>query len=116
VGKVGQVLALGLVQLQGARQRVEHDVGDPGEIAALELGVVLDAHTGEVGHLAALQPRHAPVETERRQAGALRGEPGPPGGEEVPDFGTVVHLATVGGRARVCGGLPVHAPAVTSPP
>jgi hypothetical protein len=71
-GKVGQVLAFGLVQLQGAGQRIEHDVGDPGEIAALQLGVVLDADTGEVGHLAAFQPRHAPVEAERRQAGALR--------------------------------------------
>ena len=37
------------------------DGADAGEGAALELGVVLDAHAGQGGDLAAAQPRHAPL-------------------------------------------------------
>ena len=52
---------LGVVELQGPGQRVEDALGDPGEVAALELGVVLDADPGQVGDLAAPQPGHPPV-------------------------------------------------------
>ena len=55
LGEVEEVLALGRIQLQGARDGLEHAGGDAGEIAPLELGVVLDADAGQPGDLAAPQ-------------------------------------------------------------
>jgi hypothetical protein len=53
VGEVEQVRALGVVELQRARQRVEHAVGGSGEVAALQAGVVGGADTGEDSDLLA---------------------------------------------------------------
>ena len=58
-GETQQVGPFGVVELQGAGQRVEHAGGDAGQGAAFELGVVLDAHLGQRGDLAAPQTRHA---------------------------------------------------------
>ena len=55
-GEVVQVGALGLVELQGAGEAVEDAVGDAGEVAAFELGVVLDADAGQVGDLLRRSP------------------------------------------------------------
>jgi hypothetical protein len=60
-GQVGQVRLFGLVELQGPSESVQDAVGGAGEIAAFELGVVLDADTGQVGDLTAAQPRDPPV-------------------------------------------------------
>ena len=59
VGEAQQVGAFGVVELQGAGDRVEDAGGDPGEGAAFELGVVLHAHAGQRGDLAAPQPGDA---------------------------------------------------------
>ena len=56
-------------ELQGARQGVEHLLGRSTEAAALELGVVLDAHAGQPRDFAAAQPGHTPlVSVHRRPA------------------------------------------------
>ena len=86
-----QVGAFGVVEPQRAGDRFQHGRGDAGEVAAFELGVVLDAHVGQRGDLAAAQPGHT--------------APGPPAGspacsgvilarrevEELADFVPVVH-------------------------
>jgi hypothetical protein len=63
-GKVEQMFPLGLIELQRPGERIEHALGHAGEVPALELGVVLDADTGQVGDLAAAQARHASATTE----------------------------------------------------
>jgi hypothetical protein len=70
-----QVGALGVVELQGAGDGLEHAGRDAGELAALELGVVLDAHPGQRGDLAAAQAGHA-APAGGRDAGPLRGDLG----------------------------------------
>ena len=51
-----------VVELQRLGKRVEHVVGHTSEVAALESGVVVDAHAGQQGDLLAAQPRcrHTP--------------------------------------------------------
>jgi len=63
-GKVEQMFPLGLIELQRPGERIEHALGHAGEVPALELGVVLDADTGQVDDLAAAQARHASATTE----------------------------------------------------
>ena len=89
-GEVEQVRALGVVELQGAGDGVEHGGGGAGDRAALELGVVLHADAGERGDLAAAQ-----AGTRRFGAG---GDAGGVGGdlraarhEELAHLGSVVH-------------------------
>ena len=55
-GQVKEVLALGLVELQRRRERVENALRDAGQIPALHAGVVVDGDTGEHGDLLAPQP------------------------------------------------------------
>ena len=71
-GEVEKVSALGVIELQRPRDRVEHGGGSAGDGAALELGVVLDADAGERGDLGASQAGDAPV----RPAGRSRRRPG----------------------------------------
>ena len=80
----------GVVELQGAGDRVEDGGGDAGDRAAFELGVVLDADPGEGGDLAAAQPGH-PAGADVGQARLLRGDLGSPRDQELADLGTVVH-------------------------
>jgi hypothetical protein len=89
-GEVEQVRALGVVELQRARQRFEHAVRRPGQVAALQARVVGDAHAGQHRDLLAAQARDA--------AGAVVGQPDvgglelrSPGGEELADLGARVH-------------------------
>ena len=64
VGTVGlvrqmqEMCPLGVVEAQGAGDRVEHAGRDPGQAAPFEFGVVLHAHPGQRGDLTAPQPRH----------------------------------------------------------
>jgi hypothetical protein len=85
------VRALGLVQLQGAGERAEHTVGHAAGVAALEPGVVVDADPGQQRHLLAAQPGDAPVPAVGGQPRLIRGDPGPPRGQEVADLVPVVH-------------------------
>ena len=105
--------AFGVVELQGAGERVEDAGGDSGEGAAFELGVVLDAHPGQRGDLAAPQP----------------GDPALPGGgspacsgvilarREVRNSRTSARLSTSTTVRRAAGdwdALSVHPSTVTS--
>ena len=73
-----QVGALGFVQLESVRHRVQHGLRGATEIPAFEPYVVLDAHAGEQRHLFATETFHATVPAPRRQPRVLRREAGPP--------------------------------------
>ena len=82
--------ALSVVELQRARQRLEHAVGSSGEVAALQACVRGDAYAGEDGDLFASQSGHA--------AGAVIGQAdvggfklGSAGGQEIADLVARVH-------------------------
>jgi len=45
--EVEQMCSLGLVELERARERLEHRLGDTGRVPALEPRVVVDADTGK---------------------------------------------------------------------
>jgi len=48
-----QVHTFGIVELQGAGERIEHTGGHAGQRAAFELGVLLHAHPGQRSDLTA---------------------------------------------------------------
>ena len=90
-GQVVQVLPFRVVELQGARHRLQHRLRRAGQIAALQPGVVVDADPGQHGDLLAPQTLHPPPVTMGGQPGLLGGEPGPAAGQEVPDVSAAVH-------------------------
>jgi hypothetical protein len=77
MGEVEQVGPFGVVELEGASDRVEDGGGDAGESAAFQLRVVLDADPGEGGDLPATQARHSAA-AHLGQARLLRGDLGSP--------------------------------------
>ena len=91
LGEVEQVGAFGVVKLQSAGDRVQDAGGDAAECTAFKLGVVLDAHPGQGGDLAATQPRH-PASPGLRYPGLIGSDLGTPRGQELADFGAVVHV------------------------
>ena len=91
-GQVEQVGAFGFVELQGTGDGFEDAVGDTGEVAALEPGVVVDADPGEHGDLFAAQAGHPPVGAVGRQSDVLWGEAGAAGGEELAHVVPVDHV------------------------
>ena len=109
LGEVEQVAPFGVVELESAGDRVEDAGGDAAERAALELGVVLDAHPGQ----AATSLRRSPG-TRRcpawRQRGLLGSDLGSPRGQELADFGTVVHgdHGTTAVKERCPVGTPIN--------
>ena len=82
---------LGLVELQGARQRVEDCVRDAGEVPPLQARVVVGAHAGQHGDLLPAQPLDAAPAAVKRDPRLAGGEPVPAAGEEVADLVPVVH-------------------------
>jgi hypothetical protein len=105
-GEVEEVRALGVVQPQRSGDRVEDALRCPGELAALQAGVVRNAHAGEDRDLLAAQPRDAPGPIVREpDIGGL--EPRPPGGEELADLVARVHRrVSVDARIRAWVALP----------
>lgn len=85
----------GVVELQGAGQRLEDGLRDPGEVAPFQAGVVVGAHPGEHGDLLAAQPLDAAPAAVERDPGLRGGQPFPAGGEEVADLIGVVHALTM---------------------
>ena len=68
----------GVVEAQCASDGVQHAVGRAVEVAALELGVVVGAHAGEIRDLLAPQPRHpSNVAIEHVEPGLLGRHPRP---------------------------------------
>ena len=96
--------SLGIVELQGAGERLEHTLGRAGQVPALDPDVVVDRDTGQQRHLFPPQPLHPAVAAVHGQAGLLRGQACTPGAEELLDLGSVVHAAKVTDRRREEGG------------
>ena len=91
-GQVVQVCVFGLVEVQGAGDGVENAVGDAGEVAALQTGVVVGADAGEHRHFFAAQAGNASPAV-GGQARLLGGDPGPSGGQELAYLVPAVHTA-----------------------
>lgn len=86
-GEVVEVGAFGLVQLECAREGVEHGVRSAGEVPAFEPDVVVHAHAREQGDLLAAEAGDTTVSAVDRQPGLLRGDPCPPCAQELADLG-----------------------------
>ena len=83
--------ALGLVQLQGVGDAVQHGIRCAGQVAALHPHVVVDADAGQQGYLFAPQTLHAAVAPAvRRQSGLVGSQPCAPGDQEVADLRSLV--------------------------
>ena len=90
----------GIVEAQRARDGVQHAVGRAVDVAALELGVVVGAHAGEVRDLFATQPRHpSDVAVEHVQPGLLGRDPRPARHQELPDLAPAIHAHEPSSRA-----------------
>ena len=98
-----EVVALGLVELEGVDEPVQDAVGDAADAAALEAGVVLDADPGEQGDLLAAQPGDAAVRAVHGQAGLLGRDLGAAGGEELPEVVLGGHAPPRYARPTGCG-------------
>jgi hypothetical protein len=90
VSQPKQVDPFCVVEPQGAGQGIEHAGRHPSQGAALQPGVVLHTHPGQLRDLATTQAGHPPP-PRRRQAGLLRADLGATGGEELADLGSIVH-------------------------
>ena len=75
-----------VVELQRPDDGLEDVLGHATDVAALELRVVLDADPRQHRHLLAAQPGDATPTTVGRQAGLLRGDPGPAARQELTDL------------------------------
>ena len=105
-GQVEQVEPFGLAELQCSGDGFQHAVGDAGQVAFLQPGVVVGADPGEHRDFLAAQPGDAPVAAVEAQPGLLRGDPAAAGDEEVPYVGPVAaHAFTVRGLLRARGVL-----------
>ena len=103
-GEVEQVRALGVVELETAGERFEHALGDAAQVAALHLGVVVDADAGEHRGLFAAQSGDAAGVAEDGQAGLLRGDLRSARGEELADLVAGVHDAEGRSAGSIVGG------------
>src|SRR5260221_649599 len=103
---MAEVLDAGVVKADGVRgpagpkrlapgperagERVEHALGDPTHVSALQAGVVRNAHAGQDGDLLAAQSGNAPGAV-GGQPRLLRRDPGASRGEELADLAPGVH-------------------------
>ena len=94
-GEVEEVRALGVVELQRPRQRLEHELRDAADLAALQAPVVVGADAGQRRDLLAAQPGHPPLAV-ARQAGLLGRDLRPARGEELGDVVGGVHAGNDG--------------------
>ena len=91
--------AFGVVELEGASNCFEDGWGDAGEVAALQLGVVLHAHISQGGDLAAAQARDPPT-VAGGQSRPFGGDLRAPRGEELAGLCLVVHVFDGTSRPR----------------
>jgi len=109
VGEAEQVSTFGVVELQSAREGVQDAGGHSGERTAFELRVVLHAHPGQRGDLAAPQPGDAALPG-GGNAGLLGADLGAARGEELAHFDSVVHAidgTTPRGNVGRTGSTPI---------
>ena len=103
----------GFIEVQGAGDGVEHAVGDPGQVAAFELRVVVGADSGQDGDFFAAQTGD-PATAIGGQSDLLWGDSGAPGGEELPYLALAVHPARLRPPAHRWGVLAVRGYAATA--
>src|SRR5215212_11799464 len=101
--EIEEVRALGLVERERARNRLEHGLRDAAQVPALHAGVVVDADPGKERYLLAAQSRDPPVVAIGRESDLVGRDAGPPGGEELADLATRVHRTSVRQRRRRWG-------------
>jgi hypothetical protein len=89
--EIEEVGALGVVELQRSGERFQHALGDPVDIAALQAGVVRDAHAGKDGDLLAPQSWDAAAAV-GGQPCLVGCDPGTARGEELADLLLGVHV------------------------
>src|SRR3954449_12186298 len=82
--------ALGVVELEGTGQRLEHEFRDPADLAALQTPVVVGAHAGQGRNLFAAQAGHTALAV-ARQADLLGRDLRSSAGEEFGDVVGQVH-------------------------
>jgi len=82
--------ALGLVELQGAGERLDHAVGDAVHVPPLDAGVVGSADAGQDGDLLPAQARDA-TGAVGGQPRLLRGDLRAAGGQELSDLASRFH-------------------------
>jgi hypothetical protein len=85
------VHALGVIELQRSRQRVEHALRDAARIATLEPRVVGDADAGEDRDFLASQAGN-PARAISVEPGLLGRDPAPAGGQELLDLAARIHV------------------------
>jgi hypothetical protein len=107
-GQVEQVGPLCLIELQRIGECFQHAFRHPVEVAAFQPGVVVDAHPGEQRNLLPAEPGHPPVTPVGRQTCLVRGDPGPPGDQEVANLIPVVH-----DHDAICAAVAVGGPVTT---
>jgi hypothetical protein len=90
-----QVLVLVRVQFQGTGEGVGDGRARAGLLAALEPGVVVDAHPGERGNLLPAQPGGAAHADSGGEADVGRGDLGPPGMKETSQLRTAAAAVLV---------------------
>jgi hypothetical protein len=82
--QIEQVRALGVIESQRPRQRLEDLLGHAGHLAALEPAVVVRADTGQRGNLFPAKPGHPPLAV-AGQTDLLGRQLRPAGGQEFGD-------------------------------
>jgi hypothetical protein len=105
-GEIEEVRALGLVQVKSAGQGLQHTLGHPAQVSALEAGVVVDADPGNDRDFLPAESGNAPL-TVCGDSRLLWRDPGSPGGEELADLALRVHERRVTPPSRHWEALPV---------
>src|SRR5206468_9257890 len=96
----------GVIELERARQRLQHTLGDPAHVSALQAGVVRNAHAGQDGNLLAAEPGHSAT-AEGDQPRLFGSDPRAARPQEVSDLFFRVHEISVYPAAPHWGPPPV---------
>ena len=102
-----KVVALGVIEPQRVGERREDALGHPGETAALHPDVIVDRHARQHRDLLTSQSGDSAIASVCREPGFRRGDPSPPGAQELPDLGAQVdgrHGFNVGRAGGSVGG------------
>ena len=91
-GEVEEVGALGVVELERPGQCLQHALGGPAHVSALQARVVRHAHAGQDGDLLAAESGNAATAV-GAQPRLLGRDPGAAGGEELADLLLGLHAA-----------------------
>src|SRR6266540_4333182 len=105
-GEIEEVRTLGVVELERPSQCLQHALGDPAHVSALQAGVVRSADAGQDGDLLATESGNAATAV-GGQPRLLGRDPGAAGGEELADLLLRLHASSVDPARAAWGTLPV---------